>query len=286
MTDRIKLDDLTSDQLDALYEQLDQLRAVARGYCPACGRGDAAPGVEHWEQQKRRADQAEELLHIAHETSNRSEAERARAVQRAETAERDVRIYRDRLARLTDGYAEQFRRLEAAEAALARVRALHQPTGVVAAAEFGNPADCPTCGPNTWPCPTYLAVTEPEPVSGLAAAQAADGPTCRYCGADCSNGRSYDGGNRYACPDCARDRAAINRAGGRFDDLLFRITTAHASRTGDAIPRKHCGHLSPETGLTTPRTECVLRPGHSGSHADEVGCRWWYDPTLASKEQP
>ena len=31
----------------------------------------------------------------------------------------------------------------------------------------------------------------------------------------------------------------------------------------------------PETLLTTPRTECVLRPGHTGSHADDVGCRWW-----------
>lgn len=42
-----------------------------------------------------------------------------------------------------------------------------------------------------------------------------------------------------------------------------------------AEPREHCGQLSPETLLTTPRTECALRPGHSGSHADEVGCRWW-----------
>lgn len=40
-------------------------------------------------------------------------------------------------------------------------------------------------------------------------------------------------------------------------------------------PREHCGHLSPETGLSAIRTECVLRPGHSGSHADDVGCRWW-----------
>lgn len=55
--------------------------------------------------------------------------------------------------------------LAGAQAAIARVRALHQPTGVVAAAEFGNPPDCPTCGPNRWPCPTYEAVTKPEPMS-------------------------------------------------------------------------------------------------------------------------
>lgn len=59
MTDRIQLDAMTSDALDALYVQLDALRAVARGYCPACGRGDAAPTVEDWEREKQRADQAE-----------------------------------------------------------------------------------------------------------------------------------------------------------------------------------------------------------------------------------
>jgi hypothetical protein len=67
--------------------QLAALRTVARGYCPHCGRGDAGPTTEQWEQQKLRADQADDLLRIAHETSNKSEAERARAVQRAERAE-------------------------------------------------------------------------------------------------------------------------------------------------------------------------------------------------------
>lgn len=56
MTDRIPLDHLTSDQYDALCGELAALRAVARGYCPACGRGDAAPTVADWEQQKQRAD--------------------------------------------------------------------------------------------------------------------------------------------------------------------------------------------------------------------------------------
>lgn len=59
MTDRVRLDDLTDDDLDQLYGQLDALRTVARGYCPACGRGDAAPTVTDWEQQKQRADQAD-----------------------------------------------------------------------------------------------------------------------------------------------------------------------------------------------------------------------------------
>lgn len=37
---------------------------------------------------------------------------------------------------------------------------------------------------------------------------------------------------------------------------------------------EHCGHLSPQTALTTPPLECVLCPGHSGIHADETGVRW------------
>lgn len=62
MTHRIPLDHLTSDQYDALCNELAALRAVARGYCPACGRGDAAPTVADWEQQRQRADQAEATI--------------------------------------------------------------------------------------------------------------------------------------------------------------------------------------------------------------------------------
>lgn len=86
MTDRHTADSITDDALDALYQQLEDdakvirylesqeqrllqvegeltaLRQVARGYCPACGRGDAAPTVADWEQQKQRADRAEAAL--------------------------------------------------------------------------------------------------------------------------------------------------------------------------------------------------------------------------------
>ena len=49
------------------------------------------------EDVRLRAEQAEELLRVAHETSNRSEAERARAVQRTEQAEAERdRAYRER----------------------------------------------------------------------------------------------------------------------------------------------------------------------------------------------
>ena len=39
-----------------------------------------------------------------------------------------------------------------------------------------------------------------------------DGPRCRYCGADCSGGRSWDGGDLYACGPCSNARAARNCA--------------------------------------------------------------------------
>ncbi|MFD9047648.1 hypothetical protein [Streptomyces zaomyceticus] len=38
-------------------------------------------------------------------------------------------------------------------------------------------------------------------------------------------------------------------------------------------PAEHCGH-QPDHVIGQP-TECVLRPGHSGSHANEAGMRWW-----------
>jgi hypothetical protein len=49
-------------EYNQLTADLAALRAVARGYCPACGRGDAAPTVADWEQQKQRADQAEAAI--------------------------------------------------------------------------------------------------------------------------------------------------------------------------------------------------------------------------------
>ncbi|MFJ9037436.1 hypothetical protein ACIRF8_12715 [Streptomyces sp. NPDC102406] len=64
MTDRIPLDAMTSNQLDALYDRA--------------------------EQAETRITQTEELLSVAHETSNRSETERVRAVHRAELTEAAV----------------------------------------------------------------------------------------------------------------------------------------------------------------------------------------------------
>lgn len=54
-----------------------------------------------------------------------------------------------------------------------------------------------------------------------------------------------------------------------------------ALRTADLhTPAEHCGEQKPPFISKVPelagRTECVLRPGHPGSHADEHGTRWWW----------
>ena len=71
MTDRIPLDHLTNDHLDQLYDQLDELRETA------------ATRKRIARRRRQQLDQAEDLLSVAHETSNRSETERAAAVKRA-----------------------------------------------------------------------------------------------------------------------------------------------------------------------------------------------------------
>jgi hypothetical protein len=62
VTDRKTASTINDAELDELYDDLDELRAVARGYCPACGRGDAAPSVADWEQQKKRAETLQQAL--------------------------------------------------------------------------------------------------------------------------------------------------------------------------------------------------------------------------------
>lgn len=51
-------------------------------------------------------------------------------------------------------------------------------------------------------------------------------------------------------------------------------------------PQEHCGDLKPQFSKNTDRTECVLRPGHTGSHADHNNTRWWWtDEAVAPPEE-
>ena len=114
MTDRPTASTITDAQLDALYDEIARLRAGEEpGWDEACyptpgqwiRRFNQATPQERHDAAKRAIDnsqrandcvlsnhterlaQVEELLRIAHETSNKSETERALAVQRAEAAE-------------------------------------------------------------------------------------------------------------------------------------------------------------------------------------------------------
>ena len=69
---------ITDTELDQLYAERDELGREADRLFKAAA------------EQHARAEQVEDLLRVAHETSNTSEAERARAVQRAERAEGEL----------------------------------------------------------------------------------------------------------------------------------------------------------------------------------------------------
>jgi hypothetical protein len=51
----------------------------------------------------------------------------------------------------------------------------------------------------------------------------------------------------------------------------------------DLMGSEHCGHLSPETPLTSPPVACVLPPGHE-DHIDDRGVRWRTTPEAAALE--
>lgn len=118
-------------RVEQLTSELAALRAVARGYCPACGRGDAAPTTDDWEQQKQRADQAEAERDELRDENAAVEAKlsdmaRKRGEQQWRTgdAERRVRVQRERAdeaeqqLRLTDAMRQQ--NLDAAATAIQR----------------------------------------------------------------------------------------------------------------------------------------------------------------------
>jgi hypothetical protein len=114
---------LLRQHFDAETREHDTARAVAAGnkrhvqtIVPEIDRLTAELG-----DYERRGEQLEELLRVAHETSNRSETERAAAVKRAEQADAVTAETKRLLERRTTTLRE---RAERAEAAIERVRAL------------------------------------------------------------------------------------------------------------------------------------------------------------------
>ncbi|MET9073906.1 hypothetical protein ABZX95_17400 [Streptomyces sp. NPDC004232] len=76
-----------------LERQLAALRAVARGYCPACGRGDAAPTVADWETERQNA----AFWLDQHKRARQSASDQRQRAKNAEAAVARVHHYADRL---------------------------------------------------------------------------------------------------------------------------------------------------------------------------------------------
>lgn len=110
MTERLTVDSISSDQLDRLYDERDQLRAAILdidAHATPIGLADEndpdgnphhyalTVGALHRALGKvghtAPSCQAEDLLRIAHDTSNKSEAERALAAERADRVEATLR---------------------------------------------------------------------------------------------------------------------------------------------------------------------------------------------------
>ncbi|MFF9248834.1 hypothetical protein [Streptomyces globisporus] len=68
---------------------------------------------------------------------------------------------------------------------------------------------------------------------------------------------------------------------GRIQTTAARLQEAHhaaqvLARQAELLADVRCGDQKPWFSEYTLRTECVLRPDHPGSHADEHGARWWW----------
>lgn len=177
----------------------------------------------------------------------------------------------------SDALDQMYDQLDAAEAAITRVRA-------VAGWAIQGWSDLS-------PEKVLLAVEGHQPAPAPAATQAPDDRVLHFdhrlseseVEEIKARWRERYGHRFTALPvDPDAERAATERAvkAAADSERAAEWVAAHST------PREHCGDLSPDTGLSTVRTECVLRPGHQGSHADDVGCRWWCDPTGGNHTDP
>lgn len=77
-------------------------------------------------------------------------------------------------------------------------------------------------------------------------------------------------------------------AGGLLGYLGYRANRDRSSaptapEDNSRQPAEHCGELL-ASFFGTSWVECVLRPGHQGSHASEEGARWFETPVTPVEE--
>lgn len=250
--------------IEALSEELAALRAVACGYCPHCGRGDAAPTVQHWEHQRQRADTAER--------------ERDTARQHAAA----IAAQRDRLRQRMTTLADRWDHGLAVDAPYARTlrdqisAAPFDPDGAMTVSEYterGRRLWVFRCwGTDT--CDGWLGLGHHTQTSALIererhVAEAHEEPT-------------------PASPaEAAAERVrALHTRVLRMEALVCghcghtwpcaTISALNAPAATEAT--EPCGHLSPTTMLTTPPVPCTAPAGHDGDHHDDRNVRWYNAP--------
>lgn len=112
-----------------------------------------------------------------------------------------------------------------------------------------------------------------------------DEPRCQYCGADCTDGRSWDGGNLYACPTCANWRAQRNAA---------RATTTSHSLPAGADQREHRAVMLPNGRIAVRCWPLATQPwmvtdptgDPIGADSPAVCVRWLRDDQIPHDAVP
>lgn len=144
-----------AEELAAWQVREDAVADIARGYCPHCGRGDAAPTAEQWLEQKQRAERAEHARDAAEEAERRMleqrqemAAERYAWQERGDKAEAELTETRNALAMQKGVSADLRVESKARGDKLDRVRKIHRSErddlGGVECGECRTPYPCPT----------------------------------------------------------------------------------------------------------------------------------------------
>lgn len=101
--------------------------------------------------------------------------------------------------------------------------------------------DKPDCGADGIVQSTAFRLCAMHAASEIRRLREEPGPKCRYCGANCTDYRSWDGGDLFACPNCANERAQAHRRGVPWpSEERLRRLLRHAVESGDVtVPAEH-----------------------------------------------
>lgn len=126
----------------------------------------------------------------------------------------------------------------------------------------------------------------------LPAAEEESGPKCRYCGADCAEGRPWDGGDLYACGPCSDWRAKLNQHKAAlldtlgmdhtrdWDDIRNAAAGIRKQRDDQAAAIERVRQLHRPVEFRDRGTICAECSGWDGNTTDNSPCGYEHCPTL------